>query len=316
MSMLSVYSKVLAICVSCPVSQIESETSKKTLSNLERILSDYRAMKQENTMLFSHAQATWRLYPNTHHRMMVGSGLHLDSALPLIGGGGEMECEQGSTFRLCLHPELPKIEPKCSTWGGGKRWTHCAILVTQIVFWRRGCRKGEAFASSIYYFKQKLCLLPNNKIYLCFCKYYYYCCGMTKCDPFVIPSAGLESVDCRLHVYDEDSNTRVADEYGKLASSIHLNQAFDREVDITSFSSQSLRKQRGDRTRACRGCSVLYSAGPLSPMLQKSHLLLGSLEVGMDKESSTGSSSSGTQTHPLSTQLPSCSPHAQSTCAN
>ncbi|KAJ6654550.1 hypothetical protein lerEdw1_006857 [Lerista edwardsae] len=37
---------------------IESETSKKTLSNLERILSDYRAMKQENAMLFSHAQET------------------------------------------------------------------------------------------------------------------------------------------------------------------------------------------------------------------------------------------------------------------
>ncbi|KAJ7317449.1 hypothetical protein JRQ81_003611 [Phrynocephalus forsythii] len=38
--------------------QIESETSKKTLSNLERILSDYRAMKQENAALLSHTQET------------------------------------------------------------------------------------------------------------------------------------------------------------------------------------------------------------------------------------------------------------------
>ncbi|XP_042308345.1 coiled-coil domain-containing protein 22 isoform X1 [Sceloporus undulatus] len=38
--------------------QIESETSKKTLSNLERILVDYRAMKQENAVLLSHSQDT------------------------------------------------------------------------------------------------------------------------------------------------------------------------------------------------------------------------------------------------------------------
>ncbi|KAH0628823.1 hypothetical protein JD844_010394 [Phrynosoma platyrhinos] len=38
--------------------QIESETSKKTLSNLERILGDYRAMKQENAALLSHSQET------------------------------------------------------------------------------------------------------------------------------------------------------------------------------------------------------------------------------------------------------------------
>ncbi|XP_053148858.1 coiled-coil domain-containing protein 22 isoform X1 [Hemicordylus capensis] len=38
--------------------QIESETSKKTLSNLERILSDYRAMKQENTALLGRTRET------------------------------------------------------------------------------------------------------------------------------------------------------------------------------------------------------------------------------------------------------------------
>nr|XP_028567262.1 coiled-coil domain-containing protein 22 [Podarcis muralis] len=38
--------------------QIESETSKKTLSNLERILSDYRAMKQENAALLSRTRET------------------------------------------------------------------------------------------------------------------------------------------------------------------------------------------------------------------------------------------------------------------
>nr|XP_020648605.1 coiled-coil domain-containing protein 22 isoform X1 [Pogona vitticeps]XP_020648606.1 coiled-coil domain-containing protein 22 isoform X1 [Pogona vitticeps] len=38
--------------------QIESETSKKTLTNLERILSDYRALKQENAALLSHTQET------------------------------------------------------------------------------------------------------------------------------------------------------------------------------------------------------------------------------------------------------------------
>ncbi|XP_062975204.1 coiled-coil domain-containing protein 22 [Elgaria multicarinata webbii] len=38
--------------------QIESETSKKTLSNLERILSDYRAMKQENVALLSRSRET------------------------------------------------------------------------------------------------------------------------------------------------------------------------------------------------------------------------------------------------------------------
>ncbi|XP_061469968.1 coiled-coil domain-containing protein 22 [Rhineura floridana] len=38
--------------------QIESETSKKTLSNLERILNDYRAMKQENAALLSRTRET------------------------------------------------------------------------------------------------------------------------------------------------------------------------------------------------------------------------------------------------------------------
>ncbi|XP_015274946.1 PREDICTED: coiled-coil domain-containing protein 22 [Gekko japonicus] len=38
--------------------QIESETSKKTLSNLERILSDYRALKQENAALLSRTRET------------------------------------------------------------------------------------------------------------------------------------------------------------------------------------------------------------------------------------------------------------------
>ncbi|KAM6475716.1 coiled-coil domain-containing protein 22 [Liasis olivaceus] len=38
--------------------QIESETSKKTLSNLERILGDYRAIKQENTALLSRSRET------------------------------------------------------------------------------------------------------------------------------------------------------------------------------------------------------------------------------------------------------------------
>ncbi|KAK9407644.1 coiled-coil domain-containing protein 22 [Crotalus adamanteus] len=38
--------------------QIESETSKKTLSNLERILGDYRAIKQENISLLSRSRET------------------------------------------------------------------------------------------------------------------------------------------------------------------------------------------------------------------------------------------------------------------
>ncbi|XP_060107888.1 coiled-coil domain-containing protein 22 [Heteronotia binoei] len=38
--------------------QIESETSKKTLSNLERILGDYRALKQENATLLSRTRET------------------------------------------------------------------------------------------------------------------------------------------------------------------------------------------------------------------------------------------------------------------
>nr|XP_056707846.1 coiled-coil domain-containing protein 22 [Euleptes europaea] len=38
--------------------QIESETSKKTLSNLERILNDYRALKQENAALLSRTRET------------------------------------------------------------------------------------------------------------------------------------------------------------------------------------------------------------------------------------------------------------------
>uniref|UniRef100_A0A2D4IKA2 Coiled-coil domain-containing protein 22 n=1 Tax=Micrurus lemniscatus lemniscatus TaxID=129467 RepID=A0A2D4IKA2_MICLE len=38
--------------------QIENETSKKTLSNLERILGDYRAIKQENVSLLSRSRET------------------------------------------------------------------------------------------------------------------------------------------------------------------------------------------------------------------------------------------------------------------
>nr|XP_008102134.1 PREDICTED: coiled-coil domain-containing protein 22 [Anolis carolinensis] len=38
--------------------QIESETSKKTLSNYERILGDYQAVKQENAILLSRSQET------------------------------------------------------------------------------------------------------------------------------------------------------------------------------------------------------------------------------------------------------------------
>ncbi|XP_054859104.1 coiled-coil domain-containing protein 22 [Eublepharis macularius] len=38
--------------------QIESETSKKTLNNLEKILNDYRALKQENTALLGRARET------------------------------------------------------------------------------------------------------------------------------------------------------------------------------------------------------------------------------------------------------------------
>lgn len=35
----------------CPPSQIEAEAGNKTVSNLERILEDYRAVRQENSAL-------------------------------------------------------------------------------------------------------------------------------------------------------------------------------------------------------------------------------------------------------------------------
>lgn len=35
----------------CPPPQIETETGNKTVSNLERILEDYRAVRQENSAL-------------------------------------------------------------------------------------------------------------------------------------------------------------------------------------------------------------------------------------------------------------------------
>lgn len=112
------------------ISQIESETNKKTLSNLEKILSDYRAMKQENMVLLSRIQDTWRLICNTHHRMIVGSDL-FPLTLLCLWWGRDMESEQGSAFQaLCIMHCLTLSQSAACFRGGGENVTPCAIFMT------------------------------------------------------------------------------------------------------------------------------------------------------------------------------------------
>lgn len=46
-------------CIDTKYSQIETENGKKTLSNLEKILEDYKAMRQENSALAAKIREAW-----------------------------------------------------------------------------------------------------------------------------------------------------------------------------------------------------------------------------------------------------------------